>query len=98
MQSRALYKERTYVEGRLTLDICVRKNESQDEQWITGLLLLALKDIQNGLLAVGGETAIGRGLFCKDGAITIDGQENLEDEYIGKVYQRLSDCLDNGGV
>lgn len=93
----ALYKERTYVEGRLTLDICVRKNESQDEQWIIGLLLLALKDIQNGLLAVGGETAIGRGFFCKDGAITIDGQENLEDEYIGKVYQRLSDCLDNGG-
>ena len=44
--------------------IDVRKgNDPQDEAWILGMLLLVLKDLQNGLLAVGGQTAIGRGIF-----------------------------------
>lgn len=93
----ALYKEITYVGGNLTLNITVRKNETKDEDWITGLLLLVLKDIQNGLLAVGGETAIGRGLFSMNGTITIDGKDNVEDEYISKGLKAFDICLDNGG-
>lgn len=84
----ALYKERTYVGGHFTLDIGVRKNEYKDEEWITGILLLALKDIQNGLLAVGGETAIGRGVFSADGPLTIDGKQSVEDDYISKALSR----------
>ena len=56
----ALYKERTCVDGDINLNIIVRKNEEhKDEEWIIGILLLALRDLQNGFLAVGGQTAIG---------------------------------------
>lgn len=83
----ALYKERTSIGGELTLDIAVRKNEDKSEKWIIGFLLLTLKDIQNGFLAVGGETAIGRGLFSINGPITIDGKQGVEDDYIGKALE-----------
>ena len=79
----ALYKEKTYVDGELVLRLAVRKGiMPEDEKWILGILLLALKDLQNGFLAVGGQTAIGRGLFEDNGAILIDGQEGLEDQMI----------------
>ena len=52
----ALYKETTYVDGTLILDFAVRKDEERlQEKWILGLLLLVINDLQNGLLAVGGE-------------------------------------------
>lgn len=79
----ALYRERTYVDGQLTLEVLVRKEKNQaDTRWIVGILLLALKDLQNGFLAVGGQTAIGRGVFSSNGAIRIDGEEGREEEYI----------------
>ena len=40
---------------------------------ICGLLLWAVSDLQSGLLAVGGETAVGRGTFEAAGDITLDG-------------------------
>lgn len=91
----ALYKEKTYVDGTLTLRIDVRKGKFvSDEHWILGMLLLALKDLQNGMLAVGGQTAIGRGIFEKNGEITIDGQTGLEDQLIAEILQNMSA---NGG-
>lgn len=52
----SLYTEKTYVDGTLNVRIDVRKgNDPQDEAWILGMLLLVLKDLQNGLLAVGGQ-------------------------------------------
>lgn len=70
----SLYTEKTYVDGTLNVRIDVRKGDNpQDEAWIIGILLLVLKDLQNGLLAVGGQTAIGRGIFSANGPITIDG-------------------------
>lgn len=86
----ALYKETTYVDGSLTLEIAVQKDkEKAQEEWILGLLFLAIKDLQNGLLAVGGETAIGRGIFLENGSILIDGEENKEDSLISSVLQNL---------
>lgn len=70
----SLYTEKTYVDGTLNVRIDVRKVDNwQDEAWMIGILLLVLKDLQNGLLAVGGQTAIGRGIFSANGPITIDG-------------------------
>ena len=83
----ALYKERTYVGGSVDLDIMV--NNSDDDNWIIGLLMLALKDLQNGYLAVGGETAIGRGIFEENGSICINGESGKEDEYISKLIENL---------
>ena len=96
----ALYKERTCVGGTVDLEITVRKyreykdEKSKAEDWIIGILLLALQDLQNGYLAVGGQTAIGRGVFSKNGPIKIDGETGREKEYI----QNACRCLaENGG-
>lgn len=86
----ALYCEKTYVNGDLTLEMSVRKgNDPADEKWIVGLLLLAIKDLQNGFLAVGGQTAIGRGIFSANGNLTIDGEEGKEEIYIAELLQNL---------
>ena len=86
----ALYKEKTYVDGELVLRLAIRKGVmSEDEKWILGILLLALKDLQNGFLAVGGQTAIGRGLFENNGAILIDGQEGLENQMIQESLKSM---------
>lgn len=77
----ALYKEKTYVNGTFTLKLSINK-ENPNVEWIIGILLLAVKDLQNGFLAVGGQTSIGRGIFEANGPLTIDGEENKEDEYI----------------
>ncbi len=87
----ALYKEKTYVGGEAVLHIAVRKRkDSASDQWITGLLLLALKDLQNGFLAVGGQTAIGRGIFAANGPIRIDGAEGMEDACISEAWERMN--------
>lgn len=77
----ALYKEKTYVDGTFTLRLSVCK-ENPNMDWIIGILLLAVKDLQNGFLAVGGQTSIGRGIFEANGTLKIDGEENKEDAYI----------------
>ncbi len=94
-KSGALYKEKTYVDGTMTLKIQVRIN--QDSGWIIGLLMLALKDLQEGILAVGGQTAIGRGILLKNGDITIDGQTGKEDEYIASLVEQMKSSLAQKG-
>lgn len=79
----ALYQEKTYVNGILSVKVSVHRSKNpKDERWIMGLLLMALKDMQNGFLAVGGQTAIGRGVFSANGPILIDGKEGKEDDFI----------------
>lgn len=91
----SLYTEKTYVDGTLNVRIDVRKgNRTQDEEWILGILLLVLKELQSGLLAVGGQTAIGRGIFSANGPITIDGKAGEEDLLIGNLLKNMSG---NGG-
>ena len=87
-----LYKEKTYVGGHFTLEIAVRKGKDPEEgRWMIGILLLALKDLQNGYLAVGGQTAVGRGTFYPDGPISIAGMEN---ELIAEAFKGL--CAEMG--
>lgn len=91
VKSGALYKEKMYVDGELSLEIAVRKSQNpEDSRWVMGLLLLAIKDLQNGLLAVGGQTAIGRGIFMANGPILIDGEASKEDQYIAEMLQNMS--------
>ena len=54
-----LYTEKTYVNGKVNLKIQIENCKD----WMIGLLLVALHDLQHGYLAVGGQTAIGRGIF-----------------------------------
>lgn len=74
----ALYTERACVEGNTSLEIRIRK--SKDSAWIAGLLWLAVQDLCHGLLAVGGLTSVGRGIFS--------GEFALPDEEYLKALQR----------
>ena len=99
-RSGALYKEKTYVNGVMTLEIMVRKSvdheEDEETKWIIGLLLLAIKDLQQGILAVGGQTAIGRGILMENGPIEIDGKIGEENNYISELAARMKYCKDSG--
>ena len=69
----ALYEEIPWTGGEIILPIRWRKNGlnlTDDE--ICGLLLWAVKDLQAGILAVGGETSVGRGIFEP-----VHGKDNL---------------------
>lgn len=91
----ALYKELASFEGTTEINIMVKRNikwsDNQDKDncditnLAVGLLLLAIKDIQNGYLPVGGQTAIGRGILSNNGDITIDGKKYNENEYMVNV-------------
>lgn len=77
----ALYTEKSCFGGETELSIRV-KNGKNENAWVVGLLLLVLQDVQNGLLAVGGQTAIGRGVFA--------GNTNLSAEEFSEYYQALA--------
>ena len=81
VKEHTLYKEKTYVDGKV----------KPDTKWILGFLLLALKDLQNGFLAVGGQTAIGRGVFEPDGSMLIDGKKE-DAQFIQEAFKSLEDA------
>lgn len=82
----ALFKEAAYVGGTTTLEIKVKKTDTADET--VGLLLLALKDVQNGFLPVGGQTSVGRGVFVPNGEMSITS-DLTEEKYLAAAYQAL---------
>ena len=89
-RKRSLFTEKTYVGGTLNLEILIQKGIYEDHQWMLGFLLLAIRDLQNGYLAVGGETAIGRGIFQKNGEILLDGQPLQVDLMIAESLSVLA--------
>ncbi len=56
----ALYTERTYYGGETKLEILIKKELDEKEKFA---LAATFADLHNGFLAVGGLTAVGRGLF-----------------------------------
>ena len=86
-----IYKERTYGDGKVNLRLQIRRSaDPEEEKWILGILLLALKDLQNGYLAVGGQTAIGRGVFSENGPLLIDGEAGREEEMIAEILTNMA--------
>lgn len=85
----ALRKERTQMEGEVELNIRVLKDEPCE--WMIALLLLVIKDLQNGYLPVGGQTAVGRGIFAANGPVMIDGTCADEQKYFGKFREKLEE-------
>lgn len=57
----ALYTEQPHFGGQTTLEILIRK--CSGFKALMGILLLAVSDIQNGFVSIGGQGAIGRGIF-----------------------------------
>ena len=83
---RALFSEKAYFNGTTVLGIKVKKNIKQDNDnsRIIGLIALVIKDIDNGLIALGGQTSIGRGLFKVEN-VTINGNQFDLDNAISKI-------------
>lgn len=67
----ALYTELTIYGGKTSLTVTLPKNT--DDEMKTALLA-AFADLDNGFIAVGGLTAVGRGLFKID-SITLNGDD-----------------------
>lgn len=85
----ALYTEKSHFEGSTELHILIKKTE-EEQNWLAfqGLLFLAIKDLLNGYLAVGGQTAVGRGIFSG----SFSAMKREED---GKVEEMKNiDCKD----
>jgi len=55
----ALFDEMPHYHGKVKLNIAIKK----PEKWEIGLILLALKDMGNGIQPVGGGANIGRGIL-----------------------------------
>lgn len=74
----ALFEEVPWTGGNIRLGIRWKKGgRDLTDQAVCGMLLWAVKDLQSGLLAVGGETTVGRGIFepnRDDPTILLDGE------------------------
>lgn len=87
--SGALYTAEVAVHGDTELKLHWAFTEEESDA-ICGLLLWAIKDLQTGLLAVGGETAVGRGIFKGDIArVKLDGQPVADQE---AAYMQAAAC------
>lgn len=83
----ALYTSMPWAGGRTTL--VLRWPETAGgppSEVICGLLLWIAEELNWGLLAVGGETAAGRGVFQADGEILLDGEPLTA----GEAYQKAA--------
>jgi CRISPR/Cas system CSM-associated protein Csm3 (group 7 of RAMP superfamily) len=75
--SGALYTEKTYFDGSTTLVIHLRN----DNELLKSLIFACIRDLDAGYLAIGGLTAVGRGLFkvvddTGNATIRIDGKSH----------------------
>ena len=82
----ALYSEISRVGGTTFLTIRVNK-KNREYLAILGLLLLVVEDIQSGYAAVGGMTAVGRGIFSPAEHYTFS--ENIDEEECNKALAQL---------
>lgn len=93
----ALFKEKFCIDGHGNLEILIRKEKEsilkQKETIFFQLLSATIMDLHNGILAIGGVTASGRGLFEVE-SITIGKAEAFMiegDSSYQKVYQILQE-------
>lgn len=80
-KSGALYTEKAEFNGNTVLNLLVRKEEGY--QAFLGLLLIVVKDIENGVTPIGGESSIGRGIFALNG--NIEWSEPVDEKACAKA-------------
>ncbi len=96
----ALFDEKPHYGGKVTLELSVKERKSDNPKtkgWEIGLLLLALKDIGNGVQPVGGAANIGRGILEGEQLRVDDHEVRFGDDsderyhtYMQALYQRLT--------
>lgn len=87
-KDKALYSEIAYFGGKTALEILVRKDEERSYKALLGMITLVIQDIQDGYLAIGGQTGIGRGIFAADKEKTIECSEEETFEECRKVWRQ----------
>jgi hypothetical protein len=89
----ALFSEKPVYRGSVALNMTVR----DAEEWDTGLILLALKDMASGIQPVGGDAAIGRGILEADlQNISVNNQPLNSDQqafYFKELYTKLNKMM-----
>lgn len=89
----ALYSEISYVGGKTNLELMVKKDLEEEYKAVMGLLYLVIRDIQKGYLAIGGQTAVGRGIFEADGEICCNETLSADwwNECLKELYGRVAE-------
>lgn len=90
----ALFEGRPWVGGTALLRIRWKKDCGGQSDEICGMLLWAIADLQSGILPIGGETAVGRGIFCKpnnrlEAKIQLDG-DALDEKKVKDYMQKAA--------
>lgn len=75
-----LYREIAYFGGKTRLEFMVRKDESRDYMALLGIMQYVIADMQKGYISVGGQTAVGRGIFRADESEKIYYSEELREK------------------
>lgn len=89
-KSGALYTEIAYFNGNTNLELMVKKDEEGKYYALIGLLQLIIFDIQKGYVPVGGQTAVGRGIFEADNSREIEYSEPISlKECNQALYEQL---------
>lgn len=83
----ALYSEIAYFGGNTCLELMVEKDSDGIWLEIIGMLKLVIEDICEGYTAVGGQTAVGRGIFEKNGEVTYS--EQVQEDCMAALYSRI---------
>ena len=86
---RALFTQKSVFNGNTKLGIKIKKKIKfedivETDEIIIGLILLSIKDINNGLIALGGQTSTGKGIF-EVKSVKLNGSDFNIDEKIEKV-------------
>lgn len=91
----ALYSEYAYFGGHTTLEVKVKKDISKQYEAALGLIMLVLKDLQKGYISVGGQGAIGRGIFAlrkdKNWIVSEDQTGFDKGRYLKALYQLVKE-------
>jgi len=87
----ALFDEQAVYGG--TTALAIRIKNAQDYE--IGLILLALKDISNGIQPVGGDSNIGRGILEGSGKTKID-EKDVDDNQEKACYESLYKKINEG--
>lgn len=85
----ALYSEIAYFGGTTMLEIMVKKDSGRKYEALLGMLDYVIRDLQDGYVAVGGLTAVGRGIFKGIEDRKIEPEDLSKEEYKHKLYALL---------
>ena len=80
----ALYSEISCFSGEIELEILIRNLVEEDgfddngSMALMGAIILVAEEIKQGYIAIGGQTAVGRGIFEENGDIQYSGNVSIE--------------------